>query len=244
MDIAKFLSLINSSALYFARLDQLGDPFEGSFAQANLAFDDLEFEDLPKEFVDGLKDDELGKRKWFELMRDSNKRIRSFAKDARIAAFANCWHVQEYESAAMWSQYIGDRDGLAVKTTYARLINALEGVQDKEIFVGMINYLDYRKEAIPSGNLLNSLMCKRLSFEHERELRCLVFDGKAWIDPESCIEGKLGLHIPVSLDVLIDEIYVSPDSADWFLEIVESVSTKYGLAAKVIRSDLASKPLF
>ena len=31
MTFTKFMSLVDRSALYFARVDRLGDPFEGSF---------------------------------------------------------------------------------------------------------------------------------------------------------------------------------------------------------------------
>lgn len=37
MDFTKFVSLLAKRALYFARADKLGDPFEGSFSQANIA---------------------------------------------------------------------------------------------------------------------------------------------------------------------------------------------------------------
>jgi hypothetical protein len=52
-----------------------------------------------------------------------------------------------------------------------------------------------------------------------------------------------GRYIDVDLVELIEEVRVSPTSGDWFLELVRSVSTKYGLAAKVTRSDILSSPV-
>ena len=49
MDLAKLLSLLDRSALYFSRLDKLSqlDPFEGYYTNANVALDQLSFNDLP-----------------------------------------------------------------------------------------------------------------------------------------------------------------------------------------------------
>ncbi|MBI5810679.1 MAG: hypothetical protein HZB81_07630 [Deltaproteobacteria bacterium] len=52
------------------------------------------------------------------------------------------------------------------------------------------------------------------------------------------------VYVPVDLDVLIDEVYVSPTSADWFYELVESVTDRCFLNKKVKKSDLAKDPLF
>lgn len=37
MDFTKFVSLLEKSALFFARADKLGDPFEGAFSKINVA---------------------------------------------------------------------------------------------------------------------------------------------------------------------------------------------------------------
>ena len=39
MDFTKFVSLLDRQALFFARSDKLGDPFEGSFPRGNLKVD-------------------------------------------------------------------------------------------------------------------------------------------------------------------------------------------------------------
>lgn len=40
------------------------------------------------------------------------------------------------------------------------------------------------------------------------------------------------------LDILIENIYVSPSAEKWFKEVLESLVSKYGLSKKVIKSDL------
>ena len=74
MDLAKLLSLLEKSALFFVRIDKLAsiDPFEGYYTTANIQADDIRFEDIPQEWRDrtNIKDE-----KTFQLIIDSNKRI-------------------------------------------------------------------------------------------------------------------------------------------------------------------------
>jgi hypothetical protein len=48
-----------------------------------------------------------------------------------------------------------------------------------------------------------------------------------------------GVDVPVRLDILIDEIVVSPYAADWFVRLVEAVVRRYGLTASVVPSIIA-----
>ncbi|HIH94953.1 TPA: hypothetical protein HA338_13355 [Methanosarcina acetivorans] len=53
-----------------------------------------------------------------------------------------------------------------------------------------------------------------------------------------------GIYVPVSLDILIEKIFVSPKAPKWFLDLVRSISIKYGLDKEVIQSDLYNGPLY
>jgi hypothetical protein len=41
MSISKFLWMLQNNALYFARSDHLGDPFEGHYPRANLSLEEV-----------------------------------------------------------------------------------------------------------------------------------------------------------------------------------------------------------
>jgi hypothetical protein len=84
--------------------------------------------------------------------------------------------MNEYESAAMWSLYAtGGRDqAIAIQSTYARLEKALE--QYPDVHIGVVHYIDYEKDWMPEGNLMYPSVHKRKSFEHERELRAVIYD--------------------------------------------------------------------
>ena len=72
---------------------------------------------------------------------------------------------------------------------------------------------------------------KRKSFEHEKEVRIVQVRDDA---PPSC----LGVSVPVDLDVLIENIYVSPLAQPWFEDLANDILAKYGINKKVILSQL------
>ncbi|MED1409799.1 hypothetical protein [Bacillus paramycoides] len=51
-------------------------------------------------------------------------------------------------------------------------------------------------------------------------------------------ESIIGKNIRMNLDELIEKVYVSPDAAPWFVEVVKVVLEKFGVDAEVIYSDL------
>ena len=114
------------------------------------------------------------------------------------------------------------------------------------IFIGKIRYMDYNTEVIPVGQLLLPLITKRKSFEHEIELRALIWTlqhGKNKI-VDNKFASTLGLSVPVDLDVLIEKIYVSPEAPDWLLILIQAMVDRFQLDKPVKQSDLASDPLY
>src|SRR4051812_47965589 len=61
---------------------------------------------------------------------DAEQRIRHLLY-CRSHAYANCWHLSEYESATMWKLY-GQR-GVALKSTFSRLQHAFDGLKSKDV---------------------------------------------------------------------------------------------------------------
>ncbi len=57
------------------------------------------------------------------------------------------------------------------------------------------------------------------------------------------LEVKAGINIECNLNELIEKIYISPLAENWFFEAVKDASNKYGLEAKVLKSELLSEPL-
>jgi len=216
MDITKFLSLVVNETLYFTRTDKLGDPFEGSYTrQAHIARND-------------------GGRKyltWYENLRSK--------------MLINCWHINEYESEAMWKLYSKSNEGIAIQSTYDRLVHSLERDRNYHTQVGLVNYLDYNMETFETGNACNPFLTKLKSYDCERELRAIT-DLSTWNPGTNSHKETVehGKHLPIYLDLLIEKVYVAPYSEDWIFELVQEMSRKLNVNFKIIRSDLSSQPLY
>ena len=87
-------------------------------------------------------------------------------------------------------------------------------------------------------NLLTPFVYKRLSFEHEKELRAIVCKAFQTDTP------KCGIKIRVDLKALIEAVFVSPDAKPWFKAILEDIVPRFGLEFPIHTSDLANDPVY
>jgi hypothetical protein len=149
--------------------------------------------------------------------------------------------MNKTESAAMWKLYAKSNEAICIQTTYKKFRRALPSC----INIGQIKYLDYEKDWIPETDLYYPFIYKRLSFEHEHELRGLIDLTKINDLKKERIEvAKGGAWVKIHLANLIEGIFVAPDSPDWFKDLVESVKNKYSLKRKKVnRSRVLYKPL-
>lgn len=240
MDLAKFLSLIDKSALYFVRADKLAilDPFEGYYTNLNYELSNKQsptYSSLlqqAKQMSNPTEAEDYLKRVAYD-----QKAMQEGSKFFRERVFINSWHMQEHESAAMWSLYAKNSEGIAIESSYNYLINAFNSAQEL-VRIGKVIYKDYRREAIPLGNTYWPFLHKRMSFDHEKELR-VIFDTVFEKDP---LDEK-GIYIPVNLEKLIRRIFVSPTAEHWMFELLKSLVNKYDLNKEIVQSDLSLIPI-
>jgi hypothetical protein len=146
--------------------------------------------------------------------------------------YVNCWHRNPHESAAMWRIYLKSDEGVALEASYARLVDAFEEA-DETLHIGQVRYLDYERQRVPEKHDLDPFLCKRKSFDFEREVRVL------WRAGDDAGEGR---YIGVDLERLLGRVVVSPAAEPWFTELVRSVTTRYGVEIPVEESELARDP--
>jgi len=235
IDLAKYLDLLETKQLYFARADLLGDPFEGSLPRQNSEWRTKQGEEVARKLIShGGRDPEL--RTW----------MRTKLLSDREWTFINCWHVNQHESAAMWRLY--PAQAIAVRSTYARLRACLPGAPGKPplVYVGLVRYLDYEADAFEEGNTYWPFIHKRKSFEHEKELRALHHDetGDLEVWNGTLRKGPPGVRVDVDLEHLIERIFVAPQSPAWLYELVRKVSDRYGLGKPVEQSALDAPAMF
>lgn len=239
MDVSKLLSLLQTKSLYLARADSFADPFEGAKGI-------LENEDKWNGFYNGfcygaitsaIEQGISPQQKETEIQKQAEglfQQLKSLS-DKRKSAFINCWHENQSESEAMWKLYAKDADNcIAIQTTLDKLYLSIN--KDPKINIGRINYIDFNKKFAAFGN--DAFFYKREAFQYEHEVRLV------YVELGHKTEQKMGILIPVDLNILIENIYVSPTSKPWFKSAIQNVLTIYGLKKEVKQSSLLATPFF
>lgn len=237
MDLAKYIALLNTQSLHFSRLDKLGDPFEGSLSKA-------EYKRLQELAEQGEKKGDLPvewRGRYFDILMGSTR-------CARREIYVSCWHMNAAESEAMWRIYSTSAFAVAIKTTYAKLRDALPSVwSPKEHvgpFMGTVEYMDHHAEEIPTGNGFHAVMHKRLAFAHERECRAVIWRAGPASRSQLASEEELAAHpqsisVEVDLTQMIEKVIVSPLAPEWFIDTVVSSTEKFGYQIPVESSSLS-----
>jgi len=223
MDFTKFVSLIDKNALFFARSDKLGDPFEGSYSRKNL---------------------ELRPEIYKEIPLLAAGKIGDIVKNLRKVTLINCWHQSDVESAAMWKLYSQETNGIAIKSNFGQLSQSFNCEED--VYIGQVEYINYDNDFIPEQDVISPFLRKRKSFEHEREVRALTWH------PQTNEEGidlfkevfEVGAYHSVDLSILIQEIIVAPYAEEWYADLVRSVVEHYKLDTPVLNSKLSEPPVW
>ena len=208
LDLSKFLDLLISRKLFMSRSDKFEDQYEGTFSEPT-------FEEIKKLSID-------------------NPDFLKFYKTHREKVAVSSWHINEYESFAMWQIFTQNSEGLAIQSTVKRLQNALAPENNYKQYIGEVNYIDYKKEYIPFDDMFFPFLFKRKSFQYEREVRILTDVS------DSNIKLNDGLKINVDISKLIEKIYIHPKSENWYKNLVIQLVTQLGFDFKIEKSDLES----
>ncbi|NLV07518.1 hypothetical protein GOC83_15390 [Haloarcula rubripromontorii] len=233
LDFYQFVSILEREQVYFSALSEFSDPFEGSFPVA----DSIE-------------------------ANSGDERVKRFRERFPNCVFANCWHINNRESAAMWGQY--DDRGIAIKTNVKNLrdsfVRYLKGIHFFDV-----KYIDYEEESMDFYHRLDAYRCKRKSYEHEQELRAIFIeypphpntetddmpeeydDSFEYITRQEPIpedQYTSGQFHDVDVTSLIQEVRINPWNDNKFIELVKSVTENHGLDVPVTQSSLSDDPLY
>ena len=218
MSFTKFVSILAKNALFFVRPDHFEDPFEGTLGLRNITELKSRHED-PRALATMLN--AYGAMKKLHLV--------------------NCWHENEHESEAMWSRYSDFEDGIGIKTNFRSLADSL--TCEAPVEISRVLYLDYEQDWVPDGFMFAPLLCKRKSFEHEREVRAFVTDiPDKGPDGNAIFKETPGDYYDVDVSVLVKEVVLAPFSMPWLEEIARTTLGKFGLNVPVRKSSLSAKP--
>jgi len=219
MDFTKFVAMLENKAIFFPNISSLPDPFEGFYTTPTV--------ERFRGITEGIEPEEAARR------REVGEHNLAMMKQGRNLLYVSAWHINEFESAAMWELYLKSGEGVAIQSTVTNMIVSFNNTFDR-VYIGEIEYVDYEHYEIDSGNIFSPAMHKRKSYEHEKELRALILNAEN-------VSGKL---VSTDLNVLIDRVYVAPNSKRWYYELVKKTVIRYGLDKEVINSILDQTPLY
>jgi hypothetical protein len=223
MDLPRFLDLLENESLHFARLDQLNDPFEGLPSLPVLHWPDPFRRLLPQgDLLDSIS----------TMLDQSDQAHKKSILFHRNTSYVSCWHMNEHESAAMWDLY--SNRGIAIQSTFERLCGAFGEDSDTKIQIGQVAYHDYENDWVASLDLFGGAFNKRLSYEHEREIRALVRlypPDDEWHEDmaERFATHPTGIPVPVNVRTLIQRVVVSSQQRPWFRALVPRLLKRYDL---------------
>tara|TARA_R110001583_G_C5502795_1_gene395918 strand:+ start:66 stop:782 length:717 start_codon:yes stop_codon:yes gene_type:complete len=212
MDLAKFVSLLDTKSIWLARSDTFRDRREGHFP------------------------DEMRKRieqayKGFDDAPSPVKDAEDFQDYLVKNTFISCWHKNFDENMVMWEIYGKDNNAVAVQTT----VDSLKNNTDTSGLVGhslILQDVIYENSEDEQGNLLyeQCFFRKRKHFSFEKEVR-LSLDTYNRSAPTK--GNQVGYSVPINSDAVINKIFVHPDSSGWYIKAVESIAKKYCISAPV-----------
>jgi hypothetical protein len=216
MDLSKFVDLLDSRCLFFPSVTTLRklDPYEGSF----IPFGSHDNKDeKPKRIPEQCDDGFSG------------------------TTFVNSWYLSDIESAALWRLFPKSDEGIAIRSTIKKLSQAIaSGSGESTVNMGSVTY-GHEKVRERKGDIPNSysgddaVFTKRACFEHEKELRLVIYTHDL---EEPIVCDQNGLKVPVDIGSLISEVVISPEAPHWMKDLVERVLRRYDFSLSVRPSTL------
>jgi len=256
MSLDKLVDLLSTSELQFAPLAWFvkSDPFEGYLPAVALDADASIFSPL-------VKDNELA----FQLVEEHRRNIGRAVTEEEKALFnsqledmkaapriyhaaiakaisVSCWHENKGESEAMWRLYGDSGKAIAIETTLDALKESIQVCESPyRVHIYPVKYLDFFDNTLSPRDCVvegqRAPLLKRISYEHEREVRAFIFRV-----PESARKGldleswkPTPVRIPVELKRLVKAVHISPYPGEPFPNSVLTICEKYGIPAGVVK---------
>jgi hypothetical protein len=245
----QLISILDREELYFSSIDTFQDRFEGSFPKEE------SIESNYSSYVSRLE--ESGQASDPTSFAENVKNYRIYAPKI---VFANCWHINDRETAFMWNQY--QERSIAIQSTVSRLRDSFS-ISKRGAQLYEVEYIDYEEEEFQSEHRLAAYFHKRRSFEHENELRIMYLGHPPQAGCESDVEvsDTDGFDLMASGDVdesmfvegqfhefdvdsLVENIYVDPRRSDEFLKLTQNAISKYSFDFPVTKSELSKDPVY
>lgn len=221
MDLAKWISLLETKAIWLARADTFKDRHEGRFPDEMRALMEKAYKSFPDDDPSPVKD------------------AADFQDYLLKNTFVSCWHKNIDENMVMWEIYGRDTNAIAVQTTVGRINESIDSSRLSGHSL-LLKPVVYEKSEDVQEVLLyeECFFRKRPHFAFEEEVR-ISLDTYSPANPTK--KTPYGYSLPAVINVLIECIYVHPDSSEWFVDVVNAIAKHYAVHAEVKRGSFGNK---
>ena len=169
------------------------------------------------------------------IIEHNRELISRFAAAFRTLYYVSCWHVNEKMNMEMWKLYANNPESVAICTTFGKLRAELPAYVD----IGLVRYIDYSKECLPTLNMFEYITHKNKCFELEKELRAVamhpVVEGldqehfqAHHFEDENNPESRVYAPQIINSD-LISCVFVHPEASSDFSNHIEALCDKNGI---------------
>ncbi|CAA7389592.1 hypothetical protein [Chryseobacterium fistulae] len=234
LDLVKFLSLLQTKKIFFARLDTFEDKYEGTIPYLTK----FEYKEWYKNFAQHRLLDIL-KTSIEEHVEKEMKDEEDARNQYRKLVCVSCWNKYNSESYALWKIYSDLSKGVMISSDIEKIVNAFK-ITKENIQISEVRYIDFKTERMPMGNMNYPIIHKNIHYDYEKEIRLIhtVNLDKGWIYDWKSEENEFGKYIDIDINELIDEIIISPNSPKWFFNLIENLCKTYNLKKIIRYSDL------
>ena len=157
--------------------------------------------------------------------------LRADLKSWQDSYFISCWRLSDVDSIAIWNQYASLSEGVAISVPHDELKSSLQ--VNGDIRFGTVNYVDLSTSSVPQQ--MPPFMYKDIRYKAEEEARF-------YFQARTHDAGLRGIGLKVDIASLVDRIYVAPNAAPWFMEVVAELVKRYGSNAEIVGSPLGEIP--
>ena len=166
------------------------------------------------------------------LENQHSKVLHHFAWAWRYHWYVNCWTIADGESMVMWRLYASSTEGVAVRTTVGRILDALDADPKRMCIVAPVTYVDDHEQCDVS-DMSQLAFLKRRAFSYENELRIAFLgvtsreeNGETVLttEPDRIQPGE---SIPIQPRSLFDEVRIAPESPQWIRQTMIETTTRF-----------------
>jgi hypothetical protein len=249
MDLSRFISMLSSQTLWYAKAATLDDDAWEGFCRIRVP--DIPHDEYgPTLLLHGPSDGKPRTISQARFAAELGYIAAEYFDSAREHLYVNSWCLAD-ESMAMWQIYGSAGRGVAIRSSVGRFRRAgVFQARTEQFAFGRVEYhadlasvaalgIDLQRGPIPMPGLgvwervLAMAFHKRTCFEYEREWRAALYQD---LRPEP------GVNIEFDLNELLDEVVVGPRAEPFLADALDAVTGKFGLRKKLRRSTLLLPP--